>query len=190
MKIRFLIIIIMLSSCSAPKFALKHTGDIAVVNLKSKSTFSGEFLFVKDNHIYLLLDESQSSNPSTVKKYSVSSTQINQIESMTINGYSDRSWGTSILIFQVVPAFVLALVGASVDGDNFAPVLGVGLVPVLLSWLLFEGSTPSSPSFENFIEQDNIEELKKYSRFPQGLTNNQLEELLKMHNQVEIKEIN
>jgi hypothetical protein len=196
MKIRFLLISIililslLLNSCSAPAFILKHTGDNVIIKMKNQSIYKGEFLFLKSDNFYLIPDEVHSNNPYAPKRYSVSAINLRQIESIVIEGYSDRRWGVPLLVFQATPALILAMVASSVNSDNFAPVLGIGSIPVLLTWLLFEGSTPVSPSFNNFGEPENLEELKKYSRFPQGLTDSQIKDLLKFHDQEEIGQIN
>lgn len=193
MKIRYLlsyvlIICIFIYTCAAPKFNLQPAGDIAVLKMKNNSVYKGEFLFIKDGDIYLLVDKPQIDNPYAPKSGSVSTVQIKQIESIEIEGYSNRSWGASILAFQVVPAFILAGVGASVDGENFLPVLGISSIPILITWLLFEGSTPTAPTFDHLLKEEKLEELNKYSRFPMGLTDNQLKDFLEIYKQKEIKQ--
>ena len=117
------------------------------------------------------------------KVYAISFYSIN---SLTVEGYNSRNWGCGVLQFQVLPALGLAIAGATVKGKYFGNVLGVLSVPILITTILYEASTPSAPEITYTSTLDELDKFRVYARFPYPLQKKQLEDILAFYEQSEV----
>lgn len=108
---------------------------------------------------------------------------IEEIKSITIQGYDGSGWGAPVLLFQVLPAVLIA--GAAASYSEGSGALAVGLVftiPAAITALLFSGSDGDTPRWNDEMSVSKIENLKKYSRYPEGMSQEELTKLLMKYN--------
>jgi hypothetical protein len=156
-------------------------GDNASVVLRNHSEFIGEIVAVSDSTVlFNTQPELQSPQGSFQQRFVV--VQVDDLESITIKGYSNRKWTGAVIGFEVVPAILLGLAAGIADSDITGEVFLISAIPPLLNFIAFEASTPKPPKFEYPITAERLKDLKKYARFPQGLTTEQHKRFLQIGN--------
>lgn len=176
-----LLTIILFNNCSSGKYVVSENGDIAEVGLKDGREFVSEILIIQDTAIIFA---TTSSNPYGFPTLFFQ--PINEIKSINIQGYDGSGWGGSVLLFQVLPAVILTVTAASVSSENVA----VGLIfaiPAAVSALLFATSEGETPQWNDELPVSELGILKKYSRYPKGVSVEELTKLLKRYNQTALK---
>jgi hypothetical protein len=168
-----------LTGCGTSEYVLKPTGDIAKVTTDQDGIIIGELLSIQDSTIYLVTDY-DTARPERKAGGAISSCQIAHITSIEIEGYSDRSWVTSVLLLEGVPTILLTAAASSAKANAGSVFLAFS-IPTVLTWIAFEASTPAPPKADFPVTSDKLADLKKYSRFPQGLTPDNLDKLRKMY---------
>jgi len=177
----FLILII--SSCSSGKYVVSANGDKAEVKLMNETEFVCEIVSIEDTAIIFATTPT---NPLDFPNLFFE--PIKEIRSITIQGYDGDGWGGSVLIFQVLPAALMFGAAASYSEGSGAMVVGlICAIPAALTALLFAGSDVEPPQWNNELSVSELENLKKYSRYPEGLNQSELTKLLKEYNQTVIK---
>lgn len=179
--------LMLLMSCGGSRVALKWGGDLSNIVTRRGGSYIGELLAVSDSVLYFRLDPVKNVhhvelNNRIVRAY------VWDIGSIEIHGYSERNWLTPVLLFEAVPTVLLTIAAASADADAGA-VFVTFLIPTALTYVAFEASTPSPPRFKHPLTAEKLEQLRKHSRFAQGLTCSQLEELLRIEKQDQIREL-
>ena len=89
---------------------------------------------------------------------------------------------------QAIPAVLLSITAISYDDELFGPSLFF-FIPSILSSVCFAGATPEKPCFVYPFTKESINDLKIYTRFPQGLTNEQYGIFLRTNNIQTIEKI-
>jgi len=107
------------------------------------------------------------------------------IQSIEIENYINYKWQGAILGFEVLPIALLFIAASSANAE--AGGLAILLIPVFLNFVIFGASTPSPPGVEDPFQSEQLLELRKYARFPQGLNEDQLKPFLSIYNQDKIK---
>lgn len=179
----FISLIVIINSCSSGKYVVSENGDKAEVTRKDGYKFVSEIVCIHDTAIIF----------STISENRLHVQQlfyepIDKIKSITIQGYGGSGWIGSVLVFQVLPAALLTVAATSVDSDN----AGVGLIfaiPAVITAILFATSEGETPQWNNELPISEIENLKKYSRYPEGMNQEVLSKLLKKYNQTGITRI-
>ncbi len=82
-----------------------------------------------------------------------------------------------------VPAVLLTIAASSAKADAGA-VFGVSILPGVLTWIAFKGSTPSKPQINGPLVPEKLDSLRKYCRFPAGLSESQLREFIAAHKEL------
>ena len=162
---------------------LAPTGDTAEIKTNGNKIYTGELLLINEDEI--LLQINSGSINLTAGIYTI---PIDNIQYIKIEDYINYKWQGAIFGFEVVPILLLIIAAASADAEPAG--LGLLLVPVLLNYVIFAASTPAPPGVENPFQSEQLIELRKYARFPQGLTEDQLKSFLSIHNQDQLKTAN
>jgi hypothetical protein len=172
-----IVLLIVLSSCSSGKYVVSEKGDIAEVTRKDDYKFVSEIICIQDTAIIFA---SIPVNPLDYPQLFFE--PIEEMKSITIQGYDGSGWVGSVLIFQVLPAALMFGAAASYS-DEGSGALAVGLVCAIPA---SEGETPQ---WTDKLPISEIDNLKKYSRYPEGLNQEVLSNLLKKYNQTGITRI-
>lgn len=184
----FILPLMALLSCGPSKDVLNSTGDLARVETNTNSRYTGELLFIQDTLVYLLVEGTGTKGMGTPEKgvYCISTSTLRSIE---IDGYANRKWQASMLAFQIVPTVLLMISAGSVNSGNVGGAFLLFGLPTILTYLLFEAGTPEPPGAKAPLSESALDELRKYARFPQGLTSSQLTTLLEIHGQTEVRQL-
>jgi len=183
------ILSVILTSCTPPEKLLKPTGDTASIVLQNNLSLEGELLTLVDSTLYVKTDfDSDQLNFSNSDE--IVSLHISEIQSVKVSGYSNKKWIIPVIALEFIPAILLGIAASSEEVDeNFGEVfLTFSLIPITNA-LFFAFKTPKTPQFKHPFSAKNLFELKKYTRFPQGLTPAQLDELLGINRQSEINRL-
>jgi hypothetical protein len=167
-------------------FELQHTGDVIDLDYEGQD-IRCELLAVSDSMMYLI--PTADNKPGTgLEAGRIYAAPPYVFRSGDVQGYSNRSWLTPFLIFQVVPIIMYAIEAASYEHDNTAAVM---VLPIffgsftLLEFVLLHSATNDPPGFDRALMPEELLFLRKYARYPQGLTAEQLKLLLAVRNQTE-----
>lgn len=184
LKLHFVFIFALLffTACASQNtLSVKATGDTAeIVMMRNNAKFIVELLAVQDNS---LLFNHSTSNEKIV------SANLDDLQRITIKGYTNRKWIIPLVLFEVVPAVLLGVAASQAGVDNPGGVFLISLIPAMINYFVFEISTPNQPKFNNPFSTSDLRTLKKYARFPQGLTPDQLDQLLRINNQTRIRQL-
>lgn len=157
------------TACSPSGYIPSPNGDIAEISLPGYRIVKGELLAVTDTMIYV------------VKDNNILGIRNNIMNDMNFNKYSDNSWVIAVLLGEVLPAVVLTSLVASHEGDA-GLTLAITLIPAAISATLFALSSPKT-NYDDLQNKSEIYELKKFARYPGGLTESQFKELLNFYGQ-------
>lgn len=173
---------IAITPCTAQTRLLKPAGDSATVLMLDQRGFVGEVLAVSDTTIYFNIK----SGLPDVQVPSIIGIHVNALAFIEIKGYSNKKWIPALIAFEVIPTLLLGIAAASVDAEASQIMLMVS-IPTVINLAIFAASTPPAPRFGHPFSSEHLEELKKFARFPQGLTAAQLEQLLFVNKQSEVR---
>ena len=180
-------LVVLCFSC-APKMAtLQPTGDIAQIKIDTEEIITGQLLTIDIHDIYLQVDRGIQ-NSELVSKGLIYNISTDCIESITIEGYTNDNWIAPLILLEVIPIGLLGAAAASVEDVDPIRVIAVLSMPAFLNYLFLKNAH-SAPKVAAPFTELNMSELKKYARFPQGLTPTQLTTLLATINQAEILEL-
>lgn len=173
MKIRNYIIILafvsVLYSCQASEYVPSPNGDNAELTLKGNRILNGELLAVTDTMIFIVKDKS------------ILGIESRSLKQIYFKKYKDNTWITGVALMEVLPALTLTLLVGSHEGD-MATTFAVTLIPAVLSTTLFLTSAPKT-TYDGIADKSETDELRKFARYPGGVTQRQLNELLEFYGQ-------
>ncbi|MCH7573893.1 MAG: hypothetical protein IIA59_02095 [Candidatus Marinimicrobia bacterium] len=171
--------------CAAQTQLLKSGGDTATIFMLDQSGMVGEVLAIGDNTIYF---DIKSGLPDAQMPLGgiIIGVHVNDLDFIEIKGYSNRKWIPMLIAFEVVPTLLLGIAAASVNAEVL-PIMAIFSIPTVINLAILAASTPASPRFERPFTPEKLEELRKYARFAQGLTAAQLEQLLFVNKQSEVR---
>lgn len=172
--------------CSSGKYVVSANGDKTEVTLKDGYKFVSEIVCIQDTAIIFA---TMPVNPLDFPNLFFE--PIQEIKSITIQGYDGSGWGSSVLLFQVIPAALMFGAAASYS-EGGSGALAVGLVcaiPAAITAILFATSEGETPQWTKELPISEIDNLKKYSRYPEGMNQEVLSNLLKKYNQTGITRI-
>ena len=187
MKILFLMIcciplILVIIACSSEKYVVSVNGDKAEVKLINGKNFVGELVCIRDTAIIFA---TKPVNPLDFPQLFYE--PIDKIKSITIQGYDGSGWLTSVILFQTIPAGLLTVAATSVDSDN--AIVGLTLIIPAITAILFATSEGVTPQWGDELPISEMENLKKFSRYPEGMSQDVLSMILKQYNQTGITRI-
>lgn len=183
---------VILISCAGSEYVVKYNGDEVEITTSSDILYEAELIALTEEEIIILLnyeDENYYEN----EKPKVASINLDQIKSITVKGYSDKEWKSHVMVLQIAPAVILGLTMAAFS-ENVGAGLAFSLVLTIPGWityLIFDAASPDPPQWNSDVnDKESFKQLNIYARFPIGITQSQLEELLKYYNQKEIVKLN
>jgi hypothetical protein len=185
MHIRFIIAllsVLLITACSTMRDFDTINGELAEIILIDGSKHDGELLFVRDSCMYFMANILvQRYNQPEFATIITQKLRINNIRSIEIKGLANKAWIKGNLLFQYIPALLMAIANESYNPGTFLATLGVGLIPSVLTTTIFHFSTPSNPMVEMNKINLNDSTLVQYFRYPAGLTDIQLKNFLKYY---------
>lgn len=180
--IPFFVFLFNLAGCSLGGYSISPYGDKADIQFKDGGELKCELILISDSSVVFGLSQ----------KYSDVTSELfyspkNEIRSIKVNGYSDEGWVVPVLVFQGVPAVLLAVAAGSAGNPNGALIGLATAIPAIVTALIFALSAGNTPEWNYDSPKDDINDLKIYCRYPAGLSNEELKRLLKGYNQENIK---
>ncbi|MGB9588591.1 MAG: hypothetical protein ACPL7O_10475 [Armatimonadota bacterium] len=175
-----LLLLMFSAACGPSEYMLKSGGDTANIKARSGNKLTGELLCIQDSSIYIV---------TRVQKQTILRLGVIDVEQIEVEGYANRTWVTPVILFQVIPTVLFTIAAASAHVDHPEVALLIFGVPTLITYVAFEASTPAPPNSEWPTKVGDIQHLQRYCRFPQGLTPDQLQQLLHSYNQTEPEEL-
>ena len=182
-KYIILIFLITLIACIPETRNLAPTGDTAEIKTKDNQLYTGELLMVDESAIIMQIKSGQNDKNEGIYKF-----PRNKIQYIKIEDYVNTKWQGAILGFEVVPIVLLFIAAAAADVESPAGI-AILFIPVLINYAIFAASTPAPPGVQDPFPTEQLVELKKYSRFPQGLNEELLNSFLSINNQDKIEVI-
>lgn len=164
---------LVIAGCSSGNYVVSEKGDIAEIVRLDGYTFNCELISILDTAI-IFSSENQNIFPKIYYE------PIENIKSIKIKGYAS-GWIGPLILFQVIPAALLTGAALSVDSDNGGAV-AVFIIPII-SALLFSGSDEDAPQWNAGQSMESINDLNKYCRYPIGISDTLLSQLLKQNGQ-------
>jgi hypothetical protein len=190
MKMRFFLTAVLASvlySCSGtPEFVTEPQGNTATINMKNGKDFEGELLCIYDSSVIILSDLCIVGG--LPHQFCVSGINIRNIRSIELSGYTDRSWIMAIVGEQLLPGFAMAIAASGQNSKASTTIMVITVAASALTALLFETSTESPVLPEGYTVQE-LKEFHKYFRYPGGLTDLQIKDVLTRYHQDKIIEL-
>lgn len=175
------ILVFLLGCAPLAKFAKSDGDRISVV--VGEGIISGEFIAITADSLYVLVESMdpmpiQSGNVRLRTSISGKVLAVSQgsVRAITVHGYVDRSWILGVSLLSVVPAVLLGAAASMADESGFA-VSAILLIPSGLFALLFSAITPRSPGVNAPLTEAELDQLRKFARYPLGLNGSQLQRL-------------
>ena len=111
------------------------------------------------------------------------------MQSISVNGYTDRIWLVPVAILGVLPAVLMGIAR-----DKYEPGTGWGaflvcMIPAVVAAGIYEGATPAIPQAMAPFPGGELNNLRKYARFPQGMPPGGIPRMLEENNQRELRTI-
>ncbi len=162
--------IVLLFSCKSSVKVMKPYGEKIDIELNSGDKYEGELYAINEESLFLLYQS---------KIYKVN---FLDLKSIYVNDYS--VWDKKAIV--MLPSiFINGVLAASIIKDK-SPVWNiVGYVLLPLTIYAFLTGDPLV-DFYPPIDNEEIDKLKLYCRYPQGLSINKLKHLLEYHHQKKI----
>jgi hypothetical protein len=160
--------VLLLCSCASSVNVLKPEGETASIELYNSQAPVGEILAVSDSMLYFMY----------ANKINV--VDLSYVRKIFVHGYS-ISPGTKMLA-AIPPLFLEGLVMAVAFSEE-APAWGYISIGAMV--LTIYGISTGNPkvSFSPPLKEKELKKLKLYCRYPQGLTLEQWNELLRLNGQ-------
>ena len=173
---------LILIGCSSI-FELRHTGDVLELPYAGEEIHC-ELLAVTDSMLYLIptADNDPALGLVAGMIYEAPPVLFPRGE---VQGYMNRSWLTPVLLFQLLPTVMLTIEAFDYDKETFGlnyMLPAIGVIGMINLWVFHDGSN-DPPEFTRALTPEEMQLLRRYARYPQGLTAEQLELLLSVRKQ-------
>ena len=188
MKTTSLLLILLaagLSSCAVSRETIAPLGNVISVQTRGGSEFAGTLVEVDSTSILWFPQEKARETDSS---NTLCRTDLQEVKTLRIVEPTPQ-WTWGLLYFSVAPtALFLITMHANVTRAN--PLADVIMAaPSLLIWAIYAASEPGASRFEAPLTWQGKQSLRRYARFPQGLTDPQRAELLSLCRQTKPKEV-
>ncbi len=176
-----LLLLLPLGGCTSI-FDLQHTGDTIELAYEGHP-IECELLAVSDSMMYLIPTSDRWAG-FPVARGMIYAAPPYIFTSGEVQGYANRDWVLPFLLGQALPVVLLSVEGGAYWGESafFTSFAFFGLIP-FVEYLILTTSTDEAPGFERPLTIGEMQLYRKYARYPQGLTAEQLELLLKVREQ-------
>jgi len=162
-----LLCLVYISSCTSSVDMLKPQGENVSIQLTDGQNLKGELLMIDKEIIF---------NGSDGTLYKIKNEKIRTIH---ISDYSLQKEKIITLIPLVLVNGIIAIAGFKGDDPEHNFVIGVLTILPIPTFFFGDPKVDFRPPFK----EKDLEKLKLYSRYPQGLTIEQQEEILRYQNQ-------
>jgi len=159
---------LILDSCTSEVKFLKPEGDDVSVARSDKRKYNGELISVNENELYLKYDS---------KFYK---TELASVSGIYVKNYSLRTKKIITLMPSIAISSILAFSPEFSDGDNL-PIIIMAMSSLTTIAALFVGDP--DVNFPIPSHDKDLNKLKLYCRYPQGLTEEQKRLILRDNNQ-------
>lgn len=157
-------------SCAPSGYLASEYGDEAEITMKMNRSMKAELLTVTDTMIYVL------------NKNNILGISNKNLKEVKFKKYADDySWVIGVSLYEVLPSLIISTLALNMDAE-FGATFAITIIPAVVSSALFVVSSAKS-SYDNFKYASDVFELKKFSRYPGGITDTQMENLLKFYGQ-------
>jgi hypothetical protein len=180
----FCIIASIFISCSSSKYVAKYNGDNVEITTISGTQITAELIALSNDEIILFFKKNQYEFGQLLSIKNIA------VKSIVVKGYSDKSWKSTVLMTQFMPAAIIG-VSAAVYSESLKG-LGIGtilLIPGVLTYIIYDSSSPEPPQWSNDLPIAQINKFRIYARMPEGITAEQLSELIKFYKVSKVTEI-
>ena len=184
-SIVFSFLLLFLYGCASSSYTISRFGDKATLTFVTGDEFTCELISVLDSTI-IFTPLPEHHYDYTLQPQTLYQISKNEVKSITIQGFDGKSWGTSVILMQAVPLGMIIASALSVDMD-VGPVIKVFGVPLLLTAAFFAVSNGETPSWSYEDSLKAISDLNIYSRYPNGLSLQNIDTLLKKSKQKELQ---
>lgn len=185
LTISCLSLLLMLNSCGSGKYTVSPNGDTVDIKLKSGTTFTGEMIFISDTSV-VFASIPGDSNEKPVLFYSLN----NEIKSISVQGFDGSGWAAPVILLQALPAILLTVTAASVSESGDVMIMGLIMaIPAVITSILFASTEGDIPQWNDNSNTEDIQSMKIYSRFPEGLNKKDLPVLLDEYKQKNLKKL-
>ena len=181
----FVLFIAILLGCSPSTYIVSEYGNEANLEFVNGVKLNCEIIYFSDSSIVFSPIGKTHSGISLLPK-TLSYINYNNLKSISILGFDGKNWGTGVILFQVIPVGLLAAAAASVE-TNPLPVILIFGFPAIITSLFLSASDGETPEWHRENPVHNISDLKIYSRYPNGLNNVEVKNLLVQLKQKKIK---
>jgi hypothetical protein len=154
---------VLLWGCFAQK-QFTSKGDEVELKLHSGRIIKGEILGIADTSIIF----SEKGNFTSLFKV-----RKENIESVTVNGYSNSSWIQPVIMLQVLSPILLAA-SANAANVDLNPGFFLLFVPAIITTLIFSLTDADPPVWDARKSFEPLDSFKKYTRYPDGLNDMKL----------------
>ena len=176
MRIRSLILVstFLFCSCASTVRVLKPEGETAKLTLRDFSKHQVEFLAISDSTVYVK------------ERNRICAASLSDVNNIYISGYEINP---GLKILSAIPPLCLEGIVMMVAFD--VDQVGWGAISGLVMAVTFYAYVAGNPkvSFSPPLEEHELEELRLYSRFPQGLSDEQWKILLQQFNQEDFQSL-
>lgn len=174
-----------LSSCAVSRETIAPLGNLISVQTRGGSEFDGTLVEVDSTSILWIPNEKERE---TASSKTLNRTNLQDVKTLRIVAPTPQ-WTWGLLGFSVAPT-ALFLVTLHANVARADPLVDVIMAaPSLLIWAIYAASEPDASRFEAPLTWQEIQSLRRYARFPQGLTDLQRAELLSLYHLIVPKEV-
>ena len=134
---------------------------------KAKITFvEGELFYIDSNSVYLL-GKNITTSSDLKRKENLYHVKLKDIIKINLPYFSNDEWVEKVIFLQVVPAVLLGVTAGMYTSDlgNGLGISAIALSPAMITSLFFKFSSPN-PEIDKNSSKKEIEDYRKYSRFP------------------------
>ncbi len=184
---RFLCVVpvsFLLFGCGGPPTMMREAGEQMELTTKDKAHYEAELIAVQlqDSALLCAVSDLLPDRNGTAKRTGIALVKVSAIEALTVTGFRNGEWPFGVVFGEVLPALGLAAAAASVDADA-GDVLGLTIIPAVLSAILFSTSGIHDPTYDSAPTGEELGEFRKYARFAVALSPEQVRQLLRSYHQ-------
>jgi len=168
------VIVLLFAKCSFPSNDFTNEGEKISVIQQNQIQYEGELFSVSGNTLYCMWD---------TKLIEI---EFKDIQKISIDRLSGNTMLTHGILFQSAPA-ILFSVAAAIAKVEVLPVLLITSIPGLVTILISTLTDVPDIEFITPFDENKINELRKYCRYYQELSDDQIKTLIQ--NQKKIQKI-
>lgn len=173
-----------LHSCHPVSPLVRLEGDQAQIRMRDGREIKAELITVREGNLYIKNTAQKGSAMPGGLVYKIPAPALQQVK---ILKYANTRWIGAWVATQLVPTFLLALSAYRAETGNAGPIFFIFMIPTTASGTVLALTTPRSPTFSSDSLQTDLSCLKKYTRYPQNLSDRQFDTFLKSGHQTVVE---